>query len=27
MIRGKETKKYENIDFVCETQQVNMPEW
>jgi len=27
MIRGKETKKYENIDFVCETQQVTMPEW
>lgn len=27
MVRGKETKKYENVDFVCETSQVTMPEW
>jgi glutamate synthase domain-containing protein 3 len=23
MVRGKETKKYENIDFVCETTVIN----
>jgi hypothetical protein len=26
MVRGKETKKYENIDFVCETSQVTQHE-